>query len=95
MMFFELKFEDQNVIKELGIIKKSETGSNYVYDLTHEIDINRLSKFITFDIKFRKSKSNSTTHFIRAKHRHCTKEDFINNGYNINLLTEYKNLICF
>ena len=70
LQFYELKFEDINVIKSLGIIKSKEIDSSaYGFDIHHEIDFDRLNKFITFDIKFRKRSSKFGTRLMMGRHR--------------------------
>jgi len=54
-MFFKVVFDDMKTATELGIIKKTINDTNYAFDVTNEIDLDRLSKFITFDIKMRKT----------------------------------------
>ena len=96
LQFYELKFEDINVIKSLGIIKSKEIDSSaYGFDVHHEIDFDILNKFITFDIKFRKRSSKFGTRFMMGRHRKCTKEDFISRKYYKSLPSDYKNYICY
>jgi len=69
MIFFEPKFENINVVNQFGITNKTINDNGYAFDSHSEVDLNRLSRFITFDIKFRKRKPNGNSQFIRAKHR--------------------------
>ena len=55
MMFFSMIFEDTKVVEDFGIIKPSGKN-NYAFDTSHQVNLDRLSRFITFDMKLRKKK---------------------------------------
>jgi len=59
-----------------------------------KIDLDKLSKFMTLDMMFRKRMPDGSTHFIRARHRECSKEDFTKRGYNSLLPSKYSTYIC-
>lgn len=58
MMFFEMKFENNKLLEDFGLLKKSTTKADQYFTDSHShLDLDRLSRFITFNMKFRKRKN--------------------------------------
>jgi len=59
MVFFAFEFGSPELVRQLGIIKNNN------------IDLERLAKFVTFDLKLLKKKADGNSYMVRAKHRNC------------------------